>query len=504
MTGRWDREIARLRLLPSGVVRIGPYSTAPAGLSRLNLPGATALVDPMTPHCAPTIEVSSIDAADETVRILFGAEVAETLFRIQRDADKPVADVAAVYNPRLRDIQLLGHLLWITRTQPWPLPTAVLLAELIIAADTCLDLIEDPETVRQAVGAQAQTMRAALTAPGPDTIPASVLDELTAASRAVSRALPLTDPDRARLMLALESTTARRQTADDLPAGAPRSLVEACTPHMAGHAGSPGDTLYTGSATADWYRNQVGLVRRTEDNVTWTAETHPSTDIDITVVAAGANREPSTEGPAIPAAAVDEIVHALSGVSPAPSRQVACSLHTPAWPLALREFLLTPHDVTGDLAGHAHLSGPAAHALQAAIIQGSLIVDVHDAGYRYAHLGSIDPAVEAARRWSTRALYASRRTLTLPRDPATMVAARGAWHRALALWRETDTRNTGTAQERARHSDAWLKALDGQRPTTTETPAPDLADAVETGDLTGPGATATLSELLAGAETLGS
>lgn len=503
MTGRWDGQTTRVRLLPSGVVRIGPYSTGPAGLARLNLPGATALVDPMTPHCAPTVEVSSIDAADETVRTLFGAEVAETMFRIQRETDAPATDADAVYNPRLREIQLLGHLLWITRTRPWPLPTTVLLAGLIIAADSCLDLLEDPETVRQSIRAQAQTMRLALTAPSPDTIPASVLDEITNASHAVTRALPLTDPDRARLMQAMESTTARRQTADHVPAGASRSLVEACTPHMSGHAGSPDDTLYTGSATADWYRNRVGLVRRTEDNVTWTAETHPSTDIDITVVAAGANPEPRAAGPVLPAAAVDEIVHALSGVSPAPSREVACSLHTPAWPLALKEFLLTPHDVTGDLAGRVHLRGPAAQALQEAVIQGSLIVDVHDAGYRYAHLGSIDPAVEAARRWSARALCASRRTLTLPADPETMAAARGAWHRALALWGETSTRNTGTAKERIRHSAAWLKALDGQRPSTTEAPAPDLADAVETEDLTGPGATATLSELLAGAEAHG-
>lgn len=503
MTGRWDRQTTRVRLLPSGVVRIGPYSTGPAGLSRLNFPGATALVDPMTPHCAPTLEVSSIDAADEMVRTLFGTEVAEAMFRIPRETQTTATDVDAVYSPRLREIQLLGHLLWITRSRPWPLPTAVLLAELITAVDTCLDLLEDPETVRQVVGAQSQTMRRALTPLGQDPIPASVLEALVAAAHAVTRALPLIEPDRARLLLAMEIATGQQRTADDVPAGASRSLVEACTPNASDHAGSLGDTLYTGSTTADWFRNRVGRVGRTEDNVTWTAETHPSTQLDITVVATRAEPEPSAGSSALPATAADELVNALSGISAAANRETACSLHTTAWPLALTEFLLTPHDVTGDLAGHAQIRGPAAQAVQAAIIQGSLIVDVHDAGYRYAHLGSIDPTVEAARRWSARALCASRRALTLPDDPATIVAARGAWHRALALWHETGTRNKGIAQERIRHSAAWLTALNGQHPTTMELPPPDLADAVQVDDLTRPGARATLSELLAGTETPG-
>lgn len=495
MTGRWQDRQVRIRRLRSGAIRIGPYSTFPAGLARVNLPGATMLVDPMTPHCPPTLEVSDAAEAAELVSALFGASVSENILGLDRYLDTaPVAEPAGVLSPRLQDLQTLGHLIWLAQTAPWPLPSAVLVGELINAMDVCLDLLEDPETVRQAMTNETAPMQSALAAAMAGRLPLPVITLLRAACGSVARALPLTDPRQSQLseMLEMASSPATHES----PTGPNQVLVEACTPAAATHAGAVDGTLYTGSTTAEWSRNLAGLISRNENTVTWTVEARGLAEAELTVVAGKAGPEPRVGPVELPVTTADGLLRALT-TERSNGRSAACSVHTPAWPLPLTEFLLTTYPGTGDLVGHGRVLGPVAQALRAAIETGNLVVDVHDIGHRYTHLGPVSLSVEAARRWSARAVCASRIVMARPgASTQTTAAANSAWHRALALWRHTEvTENPDLARERIRHCAAWLNTIrrTGEEPAPS---APDLADPLGPDDLSSPGWTVTLAELL--------
>ena len=146
MTGRWDDENVRVRRLRSGALRIGPYSTSAAGVARLNLPGATMLVDPLVPHCIPTLEVSDASEAVGVIRALYGSAVARHVLDVEPDS-QATADVECVLGLELYDLNRLGQLIWLSRSAPWPMPSTVLVAELIVAVDTCLVVLEDPGDV---------------------------------------------------------------------------------------------------------------------------------------------------------------------------------------------------------------------------------------------------------------------------------------------------------------------------------------------------------------------
>lgn len=500
MTGTWQDGHVRVRRLPSGLVRIGPYMTAAAGLARLNLPGATALVDPLTPHCIPTLEVSDASEADEVVRALFGATVGEQVLALDR-TQLPVADLEFVQGPQLRDLQRLGHLLWLGRTAPWPMPSAVLVAELITATDACLDVLENPAAAVEAIAGYAGSMQTALFAAVAGQTSPPVLARLVDAGRAIARTLPVTDAARPPLLAAIAAAAALSRPFPGL-APRPSPLVDACTQPAAAHAGVVVDgILYTGSASAEWSRNSVGIVSRDEAGVTWTVETQLSAGVEVTVVASRALPEPHVCDPDMPPTSADALIRAVSDVGWVSARVAACSFHTPAWPLPLVEVLLTPYPATGDLTGSGSVHGPAAVALHAALRYGTVVVDVHDAGHRHAHLARTDPTVEAARRWTARALCASRLALTWPEDTAAR-AARGAWNRALALWRHTgQTGSRELALDRVRHCTAWLSLLTGENQPTLPTPA-DLADSITASDIGDPGTVATLSEVLAAGRVL--
>ena len=150
MTGRWEDGTVRVRRLTNGVLRVGPYSPSAAGVARINLPGSTMLVDPLMPQCVPSLEVSEAAEAAEVVRALYGSSVAEHVLDPEPEVAE-VADVEWVAGPELWDLAQLGQLIWLARNAPWPMPSTVLVAELIIAIDSCLVVLEASEDVSRAI-----------------------------------------------------------------------------------------------------------------------------------------------------------------------------------------------------------------------------------------------------------------------------------------------------------------------------------------------------------------
>ena len=498
MTGRWDDENVRVRRLRSGALRIGPYSTSAAGVARLNLPGATMLVDPLVPHCIPTLEVSDASEAVGVIRALYGSAVARHVLDVEPDS-QATADVECVLGLELYDLNRLGQLIWLSRSAPWPMPSTVLVAELIVAVDTCLVVLEDPGDVSEAIAGYVGPLLIALPAALEAHAPPQVVTRLVDACRVISRHLPVTDAARPRLLAAISAATASAGNRGG-PLGGTGPLLDACTPTAAAHAGRVDEaTLHTGSATAEWTRNRNGVVSRDEDAVSWTVETQPGNGAMVTVVATRALPEPLVGDTALPASSADALIRGVSDAGWVTGRVAAGSIHTAAWPLPLTEVVLTPHPETGDLSGSATVQGPAAEALRAALRQGTLVVDVHDLGLRHAHLAGGDPTVEAARRWTARAVCASRVALSWPEE-SVATAARGAWNRAIALWRHTG--DDALAADRARHCAAWLvlvsaEAEPGARASQTPPTSSDLADVITADDVAAWGQDITLSEVLA-------
>ncbi|MFZ1287115.1 MAG: hypothetical protein WAR57_08785 [Candidatus Phosphoribacter sp.] len=476
-------------------MRIGPYSTSAAGVARLNLPGATMLVDPLIPHCIPTLEVSDASEAVEVIRGLYGSTVAGHVLDLERAAQE-ASDVVWVQGPELRDLNRLGHLIWLARSAPWPMPSTVLVAELIVAVDTCLVVLENPGDVSEAIAGYAGAMLTALPAALEAHASPPVVNRLADACRAISRHLPVTDAARPQLLAAIDAATASAGDRGGRSGGTGQMLV-ACTPTAAVHAGPADESmLHIGSATADWSRNSGGVVSRDEDAISWTVEIHPEDGAVVTVVATRALPEPPVGDTELPATSVDALIRAVSDAGWVTGRVAAGSVHTAAWPLALTEVVLTPHPETGDLSGSVTVRGSAAEALRVALRQGTLVVDVHDLGLRHAHLAGGDPTVEAARRWTARAVCASRVALSWPEE-SVAVAARGAWNRAMALWRHTGDHEL--AADRVRRCAAWLALMTAETEPGAPTPSTpsDLADVVAAADVAAVGMDITLSEVLA-------
>lgn len=495
MTGRWEDGTVRVRRLTNGVLRVGPYSPSAAGVARINLPGSTMLVDPLMPQCVPSLEVSEVAEAAEVVRALYGSSVAEHVLDPEPEVAE-VADVEWVAGPELWDLAQLGQLIWLARNAPWPMPSTVLVAELIIAIDSCLVVLEASDDVSRAIAGYAGAMLAALPAGLAGRASSTVMAPLVDASRAITRHLAVTDAARPQLLAAIERATASSEDSGGRSVGN-GSLLDACTPAAALHAG-PADegVLYAGSTTAEWSRNTGGLVSRDEDSVSWTVQTHPEDGALVTVVATRGLPEPLVGENALPATSPDALLRAVSDTEWVAGRAAVCSIHTPAWPLPLLEALLSPHPETGDLTASAAVRGPAADALGAALRQGTLVVDVHDLGLRHAHLAGSDPAVEAARRWTGRAVCASRVSLAWP-DETVAMAASGAWARALTLWRRTGEHTL--AADRARHCAAWLALVtaDGGQGAPPSPMLADLGDVITASDARAVGERITLSEVLA-------
>lgn len=473
MTGTWRSSQVQVRLLASGAVRVGPYTTSPAGAARICVPGATFVIDPMLPHYPPIVEISDHCFADDTVRVLFGDEVA-TEVHLCAQQQTPTTTLSSVtFSPQLYDLSLLGHLVWLYHASPWPMPAAVLSAELTNFAGRCHHLVDDPAALSRVIADQAGSFTGALAAVSHATgYPPGVTNLLLQAARVISHHIPIGHPDRDALLGAIHALsaadppTSRQTNAQPLAA-----VVRSCTPTAAVHAGDDG-RLFTGSVTADWSRNSHGVIARDEDAITWAVETAAS-QAHLTVVATKSAPPPQIGSPALAPISADGLVSIVSDLTKTSATAAACSFHTPAWPLALTEVLLSPQANTGNLTGSTSLSQPASVALAKALRQGTLIVDTHDAGWRFPHLARLSPTVEAARRWTIRATCATRVCLTAS-NPDLTRAAENAWRRALALWRHTGRDNQSLADERVRHCTAWLHLLDPEN-APRQTPLIDLA-----------------------------
>lgn len=453
-------ELIRVRRLPSGVIRIGTVVVGAAGVSRINLPGSTLLYDPLTPRAVPTIEVADVASSAESVGALLGANVVDAMGELSRpDADAVVFDVVPVPSSRLAQLRALGYALWLTETCPWPLPEQLLGAQLVAAASSCLDLLEGREEVRRSLAALAGSLWEVLAAAvSVDTNP-DALSVLVTAAHGVADQLPFGDP----LHLALEDVVGLAEVAAAPEMNVLDDLLRMCVPHGSAHAGADTAILYAGSATADPSRNSSGLISGEEDAITWTVEISASRRADITVVG---SRPPYPRQPAptpLPELAISSLLGALTGTRRrGPVRQVACSIHVPSWPIAVAEMALAPFGERGSLTGRVTLDGPAADLVIGALTAGTLTIDVHDIGYRFAHLIAPDPTVESARRWSARAVCATRLALAAA-SPELEFAARAAWTQAMALWGYTRTAPGGSdlATARRRLCGGWLALLEG-------------------------------------------
>lgn len=495
MTGRWEDGTVRVQRLTSGVLRVGPYSSSAAGVARISLPGSTILVDPMMPQCIPSLEVSAAAEAVEVIGVLYGSTVAEQVLHLESDVQES-ADVEWVAGAELRELAHLGHLIWLARSAPWPMPSAVLVAELISAIDSCLVVLEAPDDQSRAIAGYAGAMLTALPAGQAEHASSTVMARLVDASRVITRHLAVTDAARPHLVAAIERATASA-TDGGGRSGGNGPLLDACTPVGAVHAGPMDEGgLYAGSTTADWSRNSGGVVSRDEDDVSWTVQTHGGGEVLVTVVATRGLPEPLVGDGALPTISPDALIRAVSDSEWVAGRAAVCSIHTPAWPLPLLEVLLSPHPHTGDLTASATVQGPTADALHAAVRQGTLVVDVHDLGRRHAHLAGGDPAIEEARRWTGRALCASRVSLAWPDDSVAM-AARRAWSRAITLWRSTG--DHALAEDRARHCTAWLALVSaGGDQDAPPSPMPEaLGDVISAADALAVAERITLSEVVA-------
>lgn len=483
MSASYRADYIRVRRLPSTVIRVGPMVTSAGGLGRLALPGSTLLFDPLTPQVAPTVEVSHAASADPTLRALFGDPVADAVNSADEAGTADPVDVPATFSPRLGELQRLGNLLWLSHAMPWPLPSEALTAELVTATAACMDLIEDPDVAAAALATMTDSVLHAVEgACAAAACPQTILDGLASAALAVAGQLPFADPSQAALVEAAERARRAEPTTSWRTRGAD-SLAHACTPGIPVHAGVNDAVLYSGSTTADATRNSPGLVSRDEDAVTWSVDTTGTSQAAITVVAAPAAAPPTIGDPPLHLPATS-VIRALSDpLWPGPATLAACSFHTPAWPLALVDVVLTPFPGTGNLTGTATLTGATAQALTSALHDGSLIADAHDAGHRFAHLRRPDPTVEAARRWTVRAVCATRLALASTR-PDVKTAALSAWTRALTLWEYTraSTGGPALAQERIRHCTAWRDLLTGT-PSPAPTGSRDVADPVDAQDV---------------------
>lgn len=502
MTGTWTEATVVVRPLPSGVIRIGPFIANTAGVTRLVVPGGVAIIDPMTPHSPPTLEISEASEADPFLRDLFGDPTADQVASLE-NALPPTGEpdvVPAVFNPRLHDLTRLGQLIWLIESTPWPWPIAVPAAELITTAHACLDLLDDAPEISDALVERAPAISTALTtATTATTCPDTVKDLLLHAAQAIRWYTPAASALAQELDQAIAAATriALAPAATTLPVDL-SDLWDACTTAAPVHAGTRDDAMVVGTTSAHWDRNTPGLVSRTEEAVLWDLHQRRDGTLHVSIVVTGAGPTIQVCDPALPDISVTTLIAAITAGIPAPVAHAStCSIHTPSWPLPWLEVTLNPVPGTGNLAADAILQGPAVQAISAAVRTGTLIVDVHDAGTRFAHLLGGDPAVDAARRWSARAVCATRLALATG-DPETRRSAANAWTRAIAVWTHTGTlTDPALADERVRQCRGWADLLTAR----TDVPVPpsqDVVRAVTRQDTTGLGFTLTTTEQLTG------
>lgn len=463
--------------LPSGIVRVGPHPIGAAGIGRVLLAGATMLVDPMTPHSVPSLEVSDASTAEPWLRDLLGDTVADQVLAAETRGPEEGGSretATAVIGPELSQAARLGMLLWLALDGPWVLPPDVLALEMVVGSTALLPRLDDEEVVAEAIAAMANPVSDLLLAtvrgvPGGHSVP---LDLARRAARAVSTTVPLSDPAFERLIQSVaedpDPSTRRGHHGFDAA-----QLLLACTPVGATHAGTD-DVLYSGSATADWRRNSPGSVSRDEDAIFWSVELRGSA-AEVSVVVP----RPSTSGMSATVSPEGLLKALVPFARLTADLGSSVSLHTAAWPLAIAEARLAGHDGSSTRRGRLLLEGVAAATVAAALRHGSLVVDVHDAGVRHAHLLD-DPLAAAARRWTARGVCAARLAIAR-RDSSVEQAAVAALSRGAQLWRATDssTSRPGLGELRAQHCTGWL-ALIRRAPAASRTIAePDLpADSV--------------------------
>lgn len=454
-----------VRLRRSTTLQIGPDVVAAAGVARLVLPGGLALVDPMTPNALPTIEVWDPAAAGHTVRTLFGAEVASIVAESDQD-DTVLLDVAVPVapHPLLGELTALGALVWLAGAQPWPLHPTALALELIVRFSRCREVLDAGAAITEAATDLALGVAAVDEALQSSSWHHPDLPRLVAdAARALLPDLATGSPEFDQLATIVERWLRPGPDPDNRHYTLTDAVRVACEVNGALHAGDDHDSIYVGTAAAEWSRNPSGVVSRDERAVFWSA-TVEQDHARVTVAAEPARIAAPLAGPDLPEVDAAALFDAVTGTGWTDlAGPVSTSLHTPSWPLPLVEVLLTRDTGSGDLVGSAVLRGGLVEALRQALLMDELIVDTHAAGGRLAHLRGYNPVAEEARRWTARALAAQRIAATRT-DPALVALASDTWSRALASWSYAVDRDP-LLQERARAQiRAWETTVAEEHP----------------------------------------
>lgn len=475
MSGAWNDLDTPVRALPGGVIRVGPARAAAAGQARVFLPGATALVDPMTPNCPPTLEISDVPTASDVVESLVGTAVVDALLELDRHPRKGTDLVRTGWGSGMLDLQRLGHLLWLARFAPVPVAQDVLGAEIVAAAGAARPLLEDPIAVGEALADLAEPMVTALATALDRGVDGRAVAALRAAAESGAVLLPL---DHAAVRILAELGGASAIDAG----GTGRAALLSLVPLGADHAATPEPGLFAGRFTAEWTRTALGRVCRDEDAVEYTAEVGPTGEVALWVGA-----DAPADVSAVPGAPTpDVLLELLTDPLPSPYDGLVVSVHTPAFPLPLaqaRMHAATPGRVTAEL----RVPGAPGRALALALRRDTLTIDVHAEGTSFAPTAGHRVA-EAARRWTARAWWATRLAGGVD------VEAAPAWRQAQLLWASTAADGV-LAEHRRRLCAAWATA-GSEQVDAAAVDNPDLASLPEPVDVTTPVPPLTATELL--------
>lgn len=398
-----DVHVARLGF---GRVLLGEERPLPAEGVAIPIEGALVTVDPARPASIPSCLVTDPDAAEASVRLLYGEDAASAVLRVWPDAGPARTRCSVEPDDELRDLVRLGMVRWCRQFSPLPLDDGLSLLEESMLVGRLYAVLEDvddwPGDLERACGRVIDRAEGDVAAhPAAERLLVDALDLL--ATR-----LPITDP----ISIGARERLSGREPGDPGTSDGRRDAwVADLQPRLALVAG---DSTTAGAATVDWYDVRRGLTSMTEGNARWTLEL----DEDAAVLSVAVEGPPAVRRYGRPAAERER---------PGADR-LAFDAYVPNWRFAV---------LTGELRfGEADWSWVGSSRVGAA--QAALLQQAVDAGGRPSvRVRTLEltpmqsPAWALAHRWTCRGLAAAR----VAGNEDDRSAAAETWHRAAQLWR---------------------------------------------------------------------
>ena len=463
----WSVDQVELADSDTASLRIGGPPYGIAGLTAVPLNGMVLQVDPAHPDVPPTGAVTDPSSARETVRRLFGSEVANAL----EDGGIHHARLATSYE--LRDLQRLGTLWWLRECAPLALDPHLLHVETAIAQASLAEFLDHDEDwtaalvdLAPSIVAAAAQLRTepAIAADLPGAV--SLVDQ---AMSLLDRLLPTDHPARTDLEHETELTDAAVHWGlRQFDAATALDLMRPLRPKSAHAAGAEEQDL-SGSATVDWARVRPGILSPDEDAVSWQIDVGGM----LSVV--------------VPTAATPRIHPLFAGCNPGPSQslrqgdehhpvRLRFALYRTRWPIPLCEGELELQREAGAWIGVTRLDSALRRELMA-WQPSALTVEIRESGTRQPpRLGASGQAAEAG-RWAVRGLCGLRLSGVGSAGAAELLrtAAADAFFRGRALWSDLGARHrpdSGSQPSYAREAEFCGHILRTLDETSTNTSAP--------------------------------